>query len=163
MLNEPFPPGKLYEDALKDGVILCKLMNKLSPGCIKKIHEKGAHFKLTENVTRFQEAIAEYGVPTDDIFQTNDLSEKKDIANVTNTLHRLGVAVSSIPIIQIVLSKKCNENFAVFCSPMQNCTSLAYVFAGIEASRMEWTSIRGKLNVFQVNTILCINTTNTNV
>ena len=118
MLNEPFPPGKLYEDALKDGVILCKLMNKLSPGCIKKIHEKGAHFKLTENVTRFQEAIAEYGVPTDDIFQTNDLSEKKDIANVTNTLHRLGVAVSSIPIIQIVLSKiatKISRFFALQC------------------------------------------------
>ena len=101
MLNEPFPEGKLYEDALKDGVILCKLMNVLAPGSIKKIHEKGAHFKLTENVTRFQEAIAEYGVHLDDIFQTNDLSEKKDIANVNNTLFRLGVAVS-ISILQIV-------------------------------------------------------------
>ena len=101
VLNEPFPQGKLYEDALKDGVILCKLMNVLAPGSIKKIHEKGAHFKLTENVTRFQEAIAEYGVHLDDIFQTNDLSEKKDIANVNNTLFRLGVAVS-ISILQIV-------------------------------------------------------------
>ena len=51
VLNEPFPE-KPYEDALKDGVILCKLMNKLSPGAVKKIHETGANFKLMENVTR---------------------------------------------------------------------------------------------------------------
>ena len=148
MLNEPFPPGKLYEDALKDGVILCKLMNKLSPGCIKKIHEKGAHFKLTENVTRFQEAIAEYGVPTDDIFQTNDLSEKKDIANVTNTLHRLGVAVSSIPIIQIVLSKKkCNE---ISCFLLSN--------AKLYISRLHICRYRSIPNGMDLNTwkIKCI-------
>jgi len=34
-----------------------------------------------------------YGVAKGDIFQTNDLSEKKDIANVVNTLCALGRAV----------------------------------------------------------------------
>ena len=42
---------------------------------------------------RFQAALVEYGVNKDDIFQTNDLSEKKDVANVTNTLYALGRAV----------------------------------------------------------------------
>ena len=38
--------------------------------------------------------MATYGVPKADIFQTNDLFEKKDIANVTNTIYALGRAVS---------------------------------------------------------------------
>ena len=43
---------------------------------------------------RFQAALVQYGVSKGDIFQTNDLSEKKDIANVTNTMFALGRAVS---------------------------------------------------------------------
>ena len=35
-----------------------------------------------------------YGVAKDDLFQTNDLSEKKDFASVVNTLCALGRAVS---------------------------------------------------------------------
>ena len=42
----------------------------------------------------FQEAIVKYGVSKMDIFQTNDLFEKKDMANVTNTILALGRAVS---------------------------------------------------------------------
>jgi hypothetical protein len=34
-----------------------------------------------------------YGVEKVDIFQTNDLFEKKDMANVTNTIFMLGRAV----------------------------------------------------------------------
>ena len=52
VVNEPFPHDKPYEDALKDGVILCKLMNVLSPGSIPKINTSGANFKLMENVSR---------------------------------------------------------------------------------------------------------------
>jgi len=97
VLNEPFPEGKPYEDVLKDGVILCKLMNTLSPGSIPKINISGAHFKLMENVSRFQAALIKYGVDEEDLFQTNDLSEKKDIANVTNTLYALGRIVLKNP------------------------------------------------------------------
>ena len=39
----------------------------------------------------------DYGVAKEDLFQTNDLSEKKDIANVTNTLCALGRAVYKHP------------------------------------------------------------------
>ena len=41
----------------------------------------------------FQEALVKYGVEKVDIFQTNDLFEKKDMANVTNTIFMLGRAV----------------------------------------------------------------------
>lgn len=43
---------------------------------------------------RFQEACKKYGVPEMDVFQTIDLSEKKDIAMVTATIFALGSAVS---------------------------------------------------------------------
>ncbi|VEL34653.1 unnamed protein product [Protopolystoma xenopodis] len=43
-----------------------------------------------ENINAFQDAIKKYGVPTTDIFQTVDLFEKKDIAQVTQCLFALG-------------------------------------------------------------------------
>ena len=46
------------------------------------------------SIYRFQAALVKYGVGKVDLFQTNDLSEKKDIANVTNTLYALGREVS---------------------------------------------------------------------
>jgi len=85
-----FPPGESYEDALKDGIILCNLMNKLKPGSIKKINTSGASFKMMENINNFQKAIQEYGVAEIDVFQTVDLWEQKDISQVTMTLYALG-------------------------------------------------------------------------
>lgn len=52
VLGEKLPPGN-YEDILKDGVILCKLINKLAPGSVKKIQAKGTNFQLMENVQRY--------------------------------------------------------------------------------------------------------------
>jgi len=90
VLGAPFPPGESYEDALKDGIILCKLMNKLKPGIIPKINTAGASFKLMENINVFQKALKEYGVADLDVFQTVDLWEQKDISQVTMTLFALG-------------------------------------------------------------------------
>lgn len=96
-------PGGSYEDALKDGVLLCNFINKLKPGSIKKINEGGAQFKLMENINNFQKAIKDYGVPDIDVFQTVDLWEKKDIGGVTNTIFAIGRAVS------LILKKNCNK------------------------------------------------------
>ncbi len=51
--GERFPQGKAFEDALKDGIILCNLMNKLSPGSIAKINTSGPNFKMMENVNKY--------------------------------------------------------------------------------------------------------------
>lgn len=45
---------------------------------------------------RFQKALKEYGVDDVDVFQTVDLWEKKDIAQVVTTLFALGRTVSFI-------------------------------------------------------------------
>jgi len=91
VLGEKFPPKALLEDLLQDGVVLCKVMNKLKPGAIPKINDAGTgQFKLMENINNFQKAIQEYGVPKIDVFQTVDLYEKKDMTNVTMSLFALG-------------------------------------------------------------------------
>jgi len=74
---------KQFEDVLKDGVILCQLMNKIVPGAIKKIQTRGTNFQLMENIQRFQAAIRKYGVPDEEIFQTADLFERRNIRQVT--------------------------------------------------------------------------------
>jgi len=91
ILGQKFPSGS-YEDVLKDGQVLCQLINKLKPNSVAKINESGGQFKLMENINNFQKALIAYGVPDQDVFQTVDLWEKKDISNVTNTLFALGRA-----------------------------------------------------------------------
>lgn len=90
VLGAKFPPGESYEDALKDGIILCKLMNKLKPGAVSKINSSGPSFKMMENINVFQKALKDYGVADLDVFQTVDLWEQKDIGQVTTTLFSLG-------------------------------------------------------------------------
>lgn len=93
VIGEKVPSGS-YEDILKDGIVLCKLANKLTPGSVKKIQERGTNFQLMENVQRFQAAIKKYGVPEEEIFQTADLFEKRNIVQVTLCLYSLGRLVS---------------------------------------------------------------------
>ncbi|KAI7697845.1 Muscle-specific protein 20, partial [Sarcoptes scabiei] len=64
VVGEKVPEGVAYEEVLKDGVVLCKLMNKIKPGAIDK-------------------AAQEYGVSHDQLFRTVDLFEKKNIPEVT--------------------------------------------------------------------------------
>lgn len=91
ILGRKFPSGVLYEDYLRDGTVLCELMNKIKPGAIPKINASGSSdFKMMENINKFQAACKAYGVSDVDVFQTVDLWEKKDIAAVTTTIFALG-------------------------------------------------------------------------
>ncbi|KAG8232621.1 hypothetical protein J437_LFUL012977 [Ladona fulva] len=97
ILGEKFPKGVAYEDHIRDGQVLCRLMNKISPGSVAKINTSGGQFKMMENINLFQQAIKNYGVADVDVFQTVDLWEKKDIAQVTTTLFSLGRATYKHP------------------------------------------------------------------
>ncbi|XP_014675687.1 PREDICTED: muscle-specific protein 20-like [Priapulus caudatus] len=79
-----------FEDWARNGVVLCKLMNKLLPGSVKKITESGGDFKMMENITNFQTAAKKYGVPEIDCFQTVDLWEKRNIAQVQQCIFAVG-------------------------------------------------------------------------
>lgn len=52
VLGAKFPPGELYEDVIRDGTVLCQLMNKLKPGAIPKINTSGGQFKMMENINK---------------------------------------------------------------------------------------------------------------
>lgn len=52
ILGKKFPAGVSYEDHLRDGVVLCELMNKIKPGSINKINTSGSDFKLMENINK---------------------------------------------------------------------------------------------------------------
>ena len=47
-------PSQPYEDVLRDGVVLCNLINKIAPGSVKKIQAKGTNFQLMENIQRYR-------------------------------------------------------------------------------------------------------------
>ncbi|KAJ9594670.1 hypothetical protein L9F63_014004 [Diploptera punctata] len=83
-------PNQPYEDVLRDGIILCNLINKIAPGSVKKIQSKGTNFQLMENIQRFQAALKKYGVPEEEIFQTADLFERRNIPQVTLCIYALG-------------------------------------------------------------------------
>ncbi|KAK4313926.1 hypothetical protein Pmani_014757 [Petrolisthes manimaculis] len=89
VVGEPVPNDE-FGNILKDGQVLCRLMNKLSPGAIAKINSGSIQFKMMENINNFSSSARAYGVSIQDLFQTADLFEKKDLAVVCNMIHSLG-------------------------------------------------------------------------
>ncbi|CAK1540657.1 unnamed protein product [Leptosia nina] len=90
VIGERFPSDLPYEFALRDGIILCKLMNRLQPGIISKVNVSGGDYKFMDNISQFQKACVKYGVPDVDLFQTTDLWDQKNIALVTQTIFAIG-------------------------------------------------------------------------
>lgn len=90
VLGEKVPRDQPFEKVLKDGVILCNLANKIEAGSVKKINKKGGNFALMENVAAFQKAMKKIGVPEEEIFQTVDLFEARNIKSVVKGLIALG-------------------------------------------------------------------------
>ncbi|XP_051993451.1 calponin 1, basic, smooth muscle, a isoform X2 [Xyrauchen texanus] len=75
-----------FMEGLKDGVILCKLINKLQPGSIPKINQSNHNWHKLENISHFVRAIGEYGLKVHDIFEANDLFEDMNHTQVQCTL-----------------------------------------------------------------------------
>jgi len=85
-------------DWLKDGLVLCKLVNTIKPGTIKKTNESKMPFKQMENITFFMNAARDLGVPESSMFSTPDLFEAKNLGSVVNCVYTLGgVVQANIP------------------------------------------------------------------
>ncbi|XP_026061692.1 calponin-3-like [Carassius auratus] len=80
------PIGENFQMGLKDGVILCELINKLQPGSIKKINQSKLNWHKLENLGNFIKAILAYGLKPNDIFEANDLFENGNLTQVQTTL-----------------------------------------------------------------------------
>lgn len=90
--GEPFTKGN-FEDSLRDGILLCKLMNKLKPGIVQKISVSGGDYKMMDNISQFQRAAVSWGVSDVDLFNANDLWDQKNISLVTQTIYAVARAV----------------------------------------------------------------------
>jgi len=98
LTGEVKPEKEKYEDFLRDGLVLCKLINKLAPGSVKRTAKKGSgNFALMENVSAFQKGVRKYGVPDEEIFQTCDLFEFRNVPQVTMSLLALARQTQNHP------------------------------------------------------------------
>jgi len=75
---------------LKDGTMLCKLINALEPGSVRSINTSKMAFKQMENIGNFLGAAEVFGVSKNDLFQTVDLYENNNMSAVIDTIHALG-------------------------------------------------------------------------
>jgi len=89
VIGEDIRSSLPFEKILKDGTILCKLVNKLIPGNIKKVNTKGSNFALMENLAAVQKAMRLYGLPEDELFQPVDLFEARNVKAVVKSLSAL--------------------------------------------------------------------------
>ncbi|KAF5287868.1 hypothetical protein FQA39_LY15644 [Lamprigera yunnana] len=79
-----------FYEVLKDGQVLCRLVNCIKPGLVKKINESQMAFKCMENINAFLEAAKTLGVPAQETFQTVDLWERQNLNSVVICLQSLG-------------------------------------------------------------------------
>lgn len=87
ILGERLPPGDLL-DALKDGTVLCRLVNLAVPNPGVKFKKSAMPFIQMENISHFLRACEQtpLSMPSHDRFLTVDLYESKDPAQVLQCL-----------------------------------------------------------------------------
>lgn len=88
-LNTSGDPDNFFE-VLKDGQVLCQLVNTLIPGSVKKVNTSTMAFKCMENINNFLAVAVSIGVPSQETFQSVDLWERQNLNSVVICLQSLG-------------------------------------------------------------------------
>jgi len=126
VLGTPFPDE--FGPALKDGTMLCQLLNTIKPGCVKANTSK-MPFKQMENVSNYLKVSRSLGVKQHDCFETVDLFEQKDILLVALQIHALGAAIQVScpgfqgPAIGVKIAQKNVRNFTAEQKQAQKANS----------------------------------------
>jgi len=90
VLDDCIPP-KPFDELVRDGVLLCRVMNTLKEGSVPKTKKPFTKENMTENCNLFLNAAKAYGVPEDQLFEPADLVEMKAIPKVINTILQVGL------------------------------------------------------------------------
>lgn len=95
LLNESSIPtdgstDSVYE-TLKDGTVLCKVVNCLVPNTIpaSKIKPSKMAFKCMETISLFLESCSKLGVRDQELFQSVDLWERQNLSSVLMCIQAL--------------------------------------------------------------------------
>jgi len=87
--------GENFQEALKDGMVLCNLANKLKAGAVTGHKASTMAFSQMENISRFLTALrVVWGFKPTDLFMTVDLFEGKNMGMVVDTILMLKRKVS---------------------------------------------------------------------
>ncbi|KAH3755911.1 transgelin [Pelomyxa schiedti] len=141
-LNKPFAP------ALKSGVILCNLMNKLKPDLIPKISTSNVNYLQMENINSYLRACSLLGLPRGDLFTTVELFEGKNMNVVINNVHVLAkfvykqgltkLAIKDSSHIRTLFSASLNESTFEDFDEQEDDTSADVTFDTCEL--LEWAN-----------------------
>jgi hypothetical protein len=85
-----------FGDWLKNGQILCHLVNVIQPGAVKKVNTSAMPFKQMENITYYTDWARKVGVPESAMFATPDLYEAKNLGSVVSSIYMLGGVVQVV-------------------------------------------------------------------
>ncbi|XP_030045493.1 ras GTPase-activating-like protein IQGAP1 [Microcaecilia unicolor] len=100
-LSEELPPTTELEEGLRNGVYLAKLGNFFSPKVVslKKIYDReqtrynatGLHFRHTDNVIQWLNAMSEIGLPKIFYPETTDIYDRKNMPRCIYCIHALSL------------------------------------------------------------------------
>ena len=93
LTHQRFP--STFAASLKNGQLLCQLINAIKPGTIARIESSNMPFKQMENISAYLRACRTLGVLEYELFETVDLFEEKDIGLVVRCIHALGRTVQT--------------------------------------------------------------------
>ncbi|XP_023225250.1 myophilin-like [Centruroides sculpturatus] len=90
--------NKEYDQFLRDGTVLCRLMNAIKPNCIPGEITAGDNIKhKKKNIEKFLKACSDYGVSKDTLFEPDDLLFMRHLPKVTRCLFALGKVAEEDP------------------------------------------------------------------
>ena len=94
-LNEKLPGADLGA-VLKDGVVLCRLVNRIKPNTIRKINTRDIALMKMENIKLYLEACWSFGLPSTTLFTTSDLYQRRALTEVLRNLEALARYATSL-------------------------------------------------------------------
>uniref|UniRef100_A0A8C3CIC1 IQ motif containing GTPase activating protein 3 n=1 Tax=Cairina moschata TaxID=8855 RepID=A0A8C3CIC1_CAIMO len=100
-LGEELPPPTELEESLRNGVLLAKLGHCFAPDVVpaKKIYDRdqtrykasGLHFRHTDNINHWRDAMSCVGLPSLFHPETTDIYDKKNMPRVVYCIHALSL------------------------------------------------------------------------
>ncbi|XP_027598229.2 ras GTPase-activating-like protein IQGAP3 [Pipra filicauda] len=100
-LGEGLPPPTELEETLRNGVLLAKLGHCFAPAVVplKKIYDceqtrykaAGLHFRHTDNINYWRDAMSHVGLPSIFHPETTDIYDKKNMPRVVYCIHALSL------------------------------------------------------------------------